>query len=190
MTMISPRWPAHDRSGHRPRRALRPVRLAPWGLYTRYMLWNYVRHILIRHVGAAEHIPDNRCRPLGVADNFGQSPMAWSQRAYAIGGLSFCVPPIFARLSCDRVLPRRALVEAQQTWTRERMTIWNTGRSPMQCIMPVLVLAAGMALIQFSLDAHICGCRRHDDGRTVSASRGRWQASRGAAKDMDCRRRT
>lgn len=136
--------------------ALRPVRLAPWGLYTRYMLWNYVRHILIV-TSALLSISLTTDVALWVWRTISANPhMAWSQLAYAIGRIVV----LRATDLCALILPIACFLgvlwsEAQQTWTRERMTIWNTGRSPMQCITPVLVLAAGMALIQFSLDAHL-----------------------------------
>src|SRR4029079_2975444 len=45
--------------------------------------------------------------------------------------------------------------EISHTWSRERLAIWNSGRSPLQCLVPALMLSGLAVLVQIGLDTYL-----------------------------------
>lgn len=131
-------------------------RLAPWGWYTRYMFWNYSRHTFIV-VAALLSIALTTDLSAWIWRLITGNPDAsWLWLAFRIGRivvlrgtdlLALTVP-----ISCFLGV---LWTEVAHTWSRERLTIWNLGRSPIQCIVPVLLFAAAVGLLQFTLDAYL-----------------------------------
>src|SRR4029079_5426691 len=45
--------------------------------------------------------------------------------------------------------------EISHTWSRERLAVWNSGRSPLQCLVPALILSVLAGLIQVAFDGYL-----------------------------------
>ena len=130
------------------RRAVRPTHLAPFGIHTRIMLGSYLTHILM--VTAA-------LMTIALTIDL------WPQVALlqARGGF---LPFEIARLTALRLpdllpplFPFAAFLgvvwsESAFTESRERMLIWNSGRSPLLCLMPALLVGVLLGGALFLLD--------------------------------------
>lgn len=134
----------------------RGKRLAPWGWYTRYMLANYVRHTFII-TAALLSIALTTDLSAWIWQLITGNPNAgWLWLSYRIARIIVLrgtdLLALAAPISCFLGV---LWTEIAHTWSRERLTIWNLGRSPIQCIVPVLLFAAVMGVLQFSLDAYL-----------------------------------
>ena len=141
-----------DTSSNR-RRGARPIHLAPLGIHSRYMLAAYLRHTLV--VAAAlmtialtiDLWPQI---PLLTADT-SQGPLVtvWSIVRLAGLRLADLLPPFvpFA------VFLGVVWSESAFTESRERMLIWNSGRSPLFCLMPALLAGLIIGAALFVVDA-------------------------------------
>jgi len=130
-------------------RGARPVYLTPWGLYTRYMLGAYLRHTLM--VSAA-------LMTIALTIDL------WPQMALFSGDVLHVAFNI-ARLAVLRLpdllppfIPFAAFLgvvwsESAFTESRERLLVWNSGRSPLFCLIPALLAGVAMGGAQFALDA-------------------------------------
>jgi lipopolysaccharide export LptBFGC system permease protein LptF len=130
------------------RRLVRPIHLAPFGIQTRIMLGSYLTHTLM--VTAAL---------MAIAltiDLWPQVPLLQAR-----GGF---LPFEIARLTALRLpdllpplFPFAAFLgvvwsESAFTESRERMLIWNSGRSPLLCLMPALLVGLLLGGTLFVLD--------------------------------------
>jgi lipopolysaccharide export system permease protein len=134
----------------------RGIRLAPSGWYTRYMFRNYLRHTLIM-VAALLSIALTTDLSVWIWRLITGNPNAsWLWLSYRIGRIVVLrgtdLLALAAPISCFLGV---LWTEVLHTWSRERLTIWNLGRSPVQCIVPVLLFAATMGSLQFALDAYL-----------------------------------
>ena len=131
------------------RAGARPVYLTPFGLYSRYMLGAYLRHTMM--VSAAlmtmaltidlwPQVALFTGDPLQVV--FG---MAW----LAVLRLPDLLPPFMPFATFLGVV----WSESAFTESRERLLIWNSGRSPLFCLMPALLAGLVMGVVLFALDA-------------------------------------
>ncbi len=130
-------------------RGARAVYLTPWGLYTRYMLGAYLRHIMM--VSAAlmtialtidlwPQVPLFTGDPLHVV---------WSIARLAVLRLPDLLPPFIPFATFLGVV----WSESALTESRERLLIWNSGRSPLFCMVPALMAGLVMAAALFVVDA-------------------------------------
>jgi lipopolysaccharide export system permease protein len=127
----------------------RPIALAPWGLYSRYMLGAYLRHIVMV-TGALMTIAL-------TIDLWPQVPLFSGDPLHVVWGL--------VRLTCLRLpdllppfIPFATFLgvvwsESAFTESRERLLIWNSGRSPLFCLFPALLTGLVMGAALFGLDA-------------------------------------
>ena len=127
----------------------RPIFLTPWGLYSRYMLGAYLRHTAM--VAAA-------LMTIALTIDL------WPQVALFKGEPLRVVVSI-ARLALLRIpdllppfVPFATFLgvvwtESAFTESRERLLIWNSGRSPLFCLMPALLAGLVMGAALFALDA-------------------------------------
>lgn len=127
----------------------RPIYLTPWGLYSRYMLGAYLRHTAM--VAAA-------LMTIALTIDL------WPQIAL-FKGESLQVAVGIARLAVLRIpdllppfVPFATFLgvvwtESAFTESRERLLIWNSGRSPLFCLMPALLAGLLMGAVLFALDA-------------------------------------
>jgi len=131
------------------RRGARPVYLSPGGLYTRYMLGAYLRHTMM--VSAAlmtialtidlwPQIQLVSGDPLQVT-----AKIAW----LALLRLPDLFPPFVPFAAFLGVV----WSESAFTESRERLLIWNSGRSPLFCLVPALLAGLMMGAALFALDA-------------------------------------
>jgi lipopolysaccharide export system permease protein len=127
----------------------RPIHLAPWGLYSRYMLGAYLRHTMM--VTAA-------LMTIALTiDLWPQVPLFSGGPLHVIASLALLaalrlpdlIPPF---------LPFAAFLgvvwsESAFTESRERLLIWNSGRSPLFCLTPALLAGLIMGAALFVVDA-------------------------------------
>src|ERR1700712_759773 len=130
-------------------RGARAVYLSPFGLYSRYMLGAYLRHIMM--VSAAlmtialtidlwPQIPLFSGDPLHVV---------WSIAQLAALRLCALLPPFLPFATFLGVV----WTECAFTESRERMLIWNSGRPPLLCLTPALLVGLLMGGALFVIDA-------------------------------------
>jgi lipopolysaccharide export system permease protein len=130
-------------------RGARSITLAPWGLYSRYMLGAYLRHTMMV-MGALMTIAL-------TIDLWPQVPLFSGDPLHVVWGL--------VRLTCLRLpdllppfIPFAVFLgvvwsESAFTESRERLLIWNSGRSPLFCLIPALLTGLVMGATLFALDA-------------------------------------
>jgi len=127
----------------------RPIYLSPFGLYTRYMLGAYLRHTMM--VVAAlmtialtidlwPQVPLFSGDPLQVVTG-----LAW----LAVLRLPDLLPPFIPFATFLGVV----WSESAFTESRERLLIWNSGRSPLFCLVPALLAGLAMGTSLFVMDA-------------------------------------
>jgi len=129
-------------------RGARPVYLTPLGLYTRYMAGAYLRHTMMASAAL-----------ITIAltiDLWPQVPLFSGSPLQVVGGI--------ARLAMLRLpdllppfLPFATFLgvvwsESAFTESRERLLIWNSGRSPLFCLTPALLAGLAMGLVLFATD--------------------------------------
>jgi lipopolysaccharide export system permease protein len=133
----------------RGRGGARSTYLAPWGLYSRYMLGAYLRHIMM--VTAA-------LMTIALTiDLWPQVPLFTGDPLHVIGSLAFLavlrlpdlLPPFLPFATFLGVV----WSESAFTESRERLLIWNSGRSPLFCLVPALLAGLLMGVTVFAVDA-------------------------------------
>lgn len=136
-----------------PPRGARPVFLTPWGLHSRYLLVAYLRHSLM--------IMAALMTIALTIDLWPQVPMLAEKNA----GAGFILA--LARLATLRLpdllppfIPFATFLgvvwtESAFTESRERMLVWNSGRSPLMCLTPALLMGLVMGLSLFVLDGYL-----------------------------------
>lgn len=132
----------------------RRVFLSPFGLYTRYTLVAYIRHTSLVAVGL-----------LIVALTIDLSPQLqkiWSGHDGEAKGAEAVIRYLVLRSAdvATRLIPIACFfgvltAEIASTLSRERQVIWNTGRSPMQCLLPALLLGLLAGAIEFGFDGYV-----------------------------------
>ena len=132
----------------------RAIFLSPLGIYTRYTLAAYLRFTGLIAIG---------CLVAALTiDLSPQLPRIWNSQ----GGYPNAVARVLwylALRSADVITRLISIVcflgvfaaEIASTWSRERQVIWNTGRSPMQCLIPALLLGLLAGLLQFGFDRYL-----------------------------------
>jgi len=127
----------------------RAIFLAPFGLYSRYMLGAYLRHTLM--VCAA-------LMTIALTiDLWPQVALFHGSLLDVVGGLgrlallrlSDLLPPFVPFATFLGVV----WSESAFTESRERLLIWNSGRSPLFCLMPALFAGILMGAFLFGIDA-------------------------------------
>jgi lipopolysaccharide export LptBFGC system permease protein LptF len=139
----------------KPARKAHPIYLAPLGLYSRYMLAAYFRQVLT--VAAA-------LMTIALTIDL------WPQVPLLTGGPGHSVPATIwtiVRLAALRIpdllppfIPFATFLgvvssEGAFTGSRERMLIWNSGRSPLQCLIPALMIGVLMGAALFLIDGYL-----------------------------------
>ena len=127
----------------------RPIYLTPFGLYSRYMLGAYLRHTVM--VAAALMTIALTIDLWPQVPLFSGSPLhvVWSIARLAGLRLSDLLPPFLPFATFLGVV----WSESAFTESRERLLIWNSGRSPLLCLMPALFAGLLMGGLLFVLDA-------------------------------------
>lgn len=132
----------------------RRIGLAPFGRHTRYMLNAYLRHVFT---------------VVSILLAIGLTIDLWPQfqtiAAHGSGGLSSTWEILrFAALRTPGIIsplvPFATFVgvlwtEVVHTQSGERMLVWNSGRSPIQCLAPALLLGLILGAADFAMDAYL-----------------------------------
>ncbi len=129
-------------------RGARAIYLTPFGLYTRYMAGAYLRHIMM--VSAAL---------ITIAltiDLWPQVPLLSGDPWHVVAGivrltmlrLPDLLPPFLPFATFLGVV----WSESAFTESRERLLIWNSGRSPLFCLTPALLAGLVMGVVLFAMD--------------------------------------
>ncbi|HEX4635054.1 MAG TPA: LptF/LptG family permease [Rhizomicrobium sp.] len=130
-------------------RGARPIFLTPLGLFTRYMLGAYLRHTMMviaalmtiaLSIDLWPQVPLFSGNPLHVV-------MAIAR--LAVLRLPDLLPPFVPFATFLGVV----WSESAFTESRERLLIWNSGRSPLLCLVPALLAGLVMGVGLFALDA-------------------------------------
>jgi lipopolysaccharide export LptBFGC system permease protein LptF len=134
----------------------RQIFLSPFGWYTRYMLRALLQQTFVATVGI-----------LIVALTVDLAPQLRQVLADGPDGEGFWVVVRLAWYLLLRIMdfaPRLLPIgcflgvmtcEFSHTWSRERLAVWNSGRSPLQCLVPALILSVLAGLIQIGFDAYL-----------------------------------
>src|SRR5579859_6880261 len=130
-------------------RGARTIYLTPFGLYSRYMLGAYLRHTMM--VSAALMTIALTIDLWPQVALFSGNPLhvMWSLGRLAVLRLSDLLPPFIPFATFLGVV----WSESAFTESRERLLIWNSGRSPLFCLMPALLAGLVVGISLFALDA-------------------------------------
>lgn len=129
------------------------IRIAPWGVHTRYLLGVYLKHVFMVS-----------CALLAIAltiDIWPQFQMLTEgETAFgAIGQVArFAVlrsPDLLSPLMPFAIFLGVVWSEIVHTQSGERMLIWNSGRSHIQCLAPAVALGIILGLGQFLVDGYL-----------------------------------
>jgi lipopolysaccharide export LptBFGC system permease protein LptF len=127
----------------------RPVYLTPFGLYTRYMLGSYLRHTMMV-IAALMTIAL-------TIDLWPQVPLFSGDPLHVVLSIArlavLRVPDLLPPFVPFAVFLGVVWSESAFTESRERLLIWNSGRSPLYCLMPALLAGLAMGALLFALDA-------------------------------------
>src|ERR1700760_2141951 len=125
-----------------------PIYLTPLGLHTRYMLGAYLRHTMMviaalmtiaLTIDLWPQVPLFHGGPLDV-----MAGIAW----LAVLRLPDLLPPFIPFAMFLGVV----WSESAFTESRERLLIWNSGRSPLFCLIPALFAGLLIGAFLFGLD--------------------------------------
>ena len=132
--------------------AARAINLAPLGRHSRYMLASYLRHIFM--VAAALMLIAL------TIDLWPQIPLLTVQPGLDI---AFSIIRLATLRVCDLLPPFIPFAtflgvvwsEVVFTASQERMLVWNSGRSPLQCLTPAIMTGVVMGATLFIMDAYL-----------------------------------
>ncbi|MEO8300538.1 MAG: LptF/LptG family permease [Rhizomicrobium sp.] len=130
-------------------RGARAVYLTPWGLYSRYMLGAYMRHTMM--VSAA-------LMTIALTiDLWPQVPLFTGDPFHVVTGIAklalLRIPDLLPPFLPFATFLGVVWTESAFTESRERLLIWNSGRSPLFCLVPALLAGLVMGAALFALDA-------------------------------------
>lgn len=135
--------------------AQHPIRFSPGGLHTRYMLAGYLRHvfIVISVLLAIALTIDLWPQLYTVAESGGSGVVSatWSVFRFAVLRTPGLVAPFLPFATYLGVV----WTEVVLTRSGERMLVWNSGRSPAQCLAPVVALGVLLGAMEFAMDAYL-----------------------------------
>src|SRR3954468_10181007 len=126
----------------------RPIYLSPFGLYTRYMLGAYLRHTMMV-VAALMTIAL-------TIDLWPQVPLFSGDPLHVVTGLArlavLRIPDLLPPFVPFATFLGVVWSESAFTESRERLLIWNSGRSPLFCLMPALFAGLVLGLFLFVVE--------------------------------------
>ncbi|HSS13194.1 MAG TPA: LptF/LptG family permease [Rhizomicrobium sp.] len=125
------------------------IHIAPWGLYSRYMLGAYLRHTMM--VMAA-------LMTIALTiDLWPQIALFSGDPLHVVTGIAWLallrIPDLLPPFISFATFLGVVWTESAFTESRERLLIWNSGRSPLFCLMPALFAGLVMGGALFVLDA-------------------------------------
>ena len=127
----------------------RPIYLTPFGLYSRYMLGAYLRHTVMVAAALMTIALTIDLWPQVALLHGNAAQVMWGLARLAALRLSDLLPPFVPFATFLGVV----WSESAFTESRERLLIWNSGRSPLFCLMPALFAGLLMGAFLFAVDA-------------------------------------
>ena len=136
-------------SGNFGRGGAQPIYLTPFGLYSRYMLGAYLRHTVMVAAALMTIALTIDLWPQVALFHGSVAHVMWGLARLAALRLSDLLPPFVPFAAFLGVV----WSESAFTESRERLLIWNSGRSPLFCLMPALFAGLLMGVFLFVVDA-------------------------------------
>jgi len=161
----------------------RRILLAPFGQHTRYVLRNYLVHAFV--VLQALLCIALTIDLLPQVEDVLSSASGLNSRDRAVRLLWFTIlrsadlMPAFIPLA---IFLGVLWSEVAHTVSRERVLVWNSGRSPLRCLIPVAFLAVLFGTAQFVFDAYLRPAAMDAQVQQQLGSRGR-ELSRGLSRE-------
>src|ERR1700760_796735 len=131
------------------RRGGRPIHLTPFGIQTRIMLGTYLTHTLMVMAALMTIALTIDLWPQMALLQAGDGFLPWEIVRLAGLRLPDLLPPLFPFAAFLGVV----WSESAFTESRERMLVWNSGRSPLLCLMPAVLVGLLRGGALFLLDA-------------------------------------
>jgi len=131
-----------------------PIGWAPFGRHTRYMLVRYLTNVamvtavLLAIALTIDLWPQFDTIFVSGGGGFGG---AWAVMRFCALRSPWLVAPFLSFATFLGVF----WTEMTLTLSGERMLIWNSGRSPLQCLAPVILLGLILGAGEFALDAYL-----------------------------------
>ncbi len=158
-------------------KAERRIVLAPFGRHTRYLLSGYLRNVftVLSILLAIALTIDLWPQFQSVAAHGSTGLMAfWSVVRFA----ALRAPGLIAPLLPFATFIGVVWTEVAHTQSGERMLVWNSGRAPLDCLAPALILGLVLGAADFTMDAFLgpasMGIQMHErlgrDGETLDRS--------------------
>ena len=135
--------------------ALHKSHFSPAGRHTRYMLAGYLRHVfmgtsvLLAVALTIDLWPQFHIIASGQVH--GALVAIWNVLRFSALRTPDLVAPFLPFATFLGVV----WTEMVLTQSGERMLVWNSGRSPIQCLPPVILLAAILGAAEFTMDAYL-----------------------------------
>lgn len=134
--------------------------LAPFGRHTRYLLAGYLRHVtivcsvLLAIALTIDLWPQFQDVASHGAGSFGA---VWSVVRFSFLRTPGLIAPLLPFATFIGVL----WTEVAHTQSGERMLVWNSGRSPLQCLAPALLAGLILGAADFTMDGFLGPASMH-----------------------------
>lgn len=129
--------------------------LFSFGRHTRLMFFGYLRQVfLVAMVLLAVALTIDlwpQIDLLSGGSEGGVAKVVWSILRFS----ALRLPGLLAPLVPIATFLAVVATEVAHTRQGERMLVWNSGRSPLHCLTPVLLLGCLMGVVEFTLDAYL-----------------------------------
>ncbi|HEY0281620.1 MAG TPA: LptF/LptG family permease [Rhizomicrobium sp.] len=137
------------------KRAPRAIRFSPMGRHTRYMLAAYLRNVfmVISVLLAIALTIDLWPQFQIIAGDQGDGALAATWRVLRFSALR--TPGLVAPFLPFATFLGVVWTEVVHTQSGERMLVWNSGRSPIQCLAPAFLLGVILGAGEFAMDAYL-----------------------------------
>jgi lipopolysaccharide export system permease protein len=126
----------------------RPVFLTPFGLYSRYMLGAYLRHTMMVTAALMTVALTIDLWPQVALVSGDPLTVVFSLGKLALLRLPDLLPPFIPFAAFLGVV----WSESAFTESRERLLVWNSGRSPVYCLVPALFAGLVLGIFLFVVD--------------------------------------
>jgi lipopolysaccharide export system permease protein len=135
---------------------LRAVRLSATGLHTRYMLAGYLRQVgmvtaILLAIALTIDLWPQFHLIAGGSEGRSMLSTIWHVLRFSALRAPDLVAPLLPFATFLGVLG----TEVAHTRSGERMLVWNSGRSPIQCLTPAVLLGVLLGGVEFTIDAYL-----------------------------------